>query len=113
EERLVIADNFTIPYDYLVIATGSTHSYFGKDNWAPYAPGLKTINDGTSVRSRIIRTFELAELAQSDEEHKQLLNFIIVGAGPTGVELAGAIAELARFGFVKEFRHFDPSSANI
>ncbi|KTD73841.1 FAD-dependent oxidoreductase [Legionella tucsonensis] len=113
EERLVIADNFTIPYDYLVIATGATHSYFGKDNWTPYAPGLKTINDGTSVRSRIIRAFELAELAQSEEERKQLLNFVIVGAGPTGVELAGAIVELARFGIVKEFRHFDPSSANI
>ncbi|CAM3002115.1 TPA: DoxX family membrane protein [Legionella pneumophila] len=113
EERLVIADNFTIPYDYLVIATGATHSYFGKDSWAPYAPGLKTINDGTSVRSRIIKSFELAEIAESDEERKQFLNFVIVGAGPTGVELAGAIAELARFGIVKEFRHFDPASANI
>ncbi|WP_019217431.1 NAD(P)/FAD-dependent oxidoreductase [Legionella tunisiensis] len=113
EKRLIKVGDLQISYDYLVIATGASHSYFGKDEWEPYAPGLKTIKDATAVRSRILETFEMAELAQTNEERQLLLNFVIVGAGPTGVELAGAIAELARFGMEKDFRHFDPASANI
>lgn len=113
DKKIVIAGNMQIPYDYLVIATGATHSYFGKDEWAPYAPGLKQIEDATSVRSKLVETFELAEVATDEEERRRLLNFIIVGGGPTGVELTGAIAELARYGIEKDFRHFDPALANI
>mgnify|MGYP003385467173 CR=1 FL=1 len=111
--RKLIADRMTIGYDHLVIATGATHSYFGKDVWAPYAPGLKRVDDATSIRRRILEAFELAEVAATNEERKRLLNFVIVGGGPTGVELAGAIAELARFGMEKDFRNFDPSMAHI
>lgn len=113
EKQIVTAGHLEIPYDYLVIATGATHSYFGKDAWAPFAPGLKKIEDATAVRSKLMETFEQAEIAADEEERRRLLNFVIVGGGPTGVELAGAIAELARFGMEKNFRHFDPASANI
>ena len=113
EERYITADEARIHYDYLVVATGATHSYFGKEVWEPYAPGLKAIGDATTVRSRLLKAFELAELADTPEEQQHFLNFVIVGAGPTGVELAGSIAELARFGMEKDFRRFDPASANI
>lgn len=113
EKRQVMLDNQNVSYDYLVIATGATHSYFGKDVWAPFAPGLKEINDAISVRSRLLETLELAELAPNSQEREKLLNFIIVGGGPTGVELAGAIAELTRYGMEKDFRHFDPASSKI
>lgn len=113
EKRYVTANGIKISYDYLVVATGSTPSYFGKNQWIPYAPGIKTIEDGINIRSRIFRAFELAELANSEQERQQWLNFVIVGGGPTGVELAGAIAELSRFGMEKNFRRFDPISANI
>jgi NADH dehydrogenase/putative oxidoreductase len=102
-----------VPYDYLVIATGAAHSYFGKDQWAPYAPGLKRIEDATAIRRKLLTAFELAEVTESEEERAALLTFLIVGGGPTGVELAGAIAELARFGMEKEFRRFDPANARI
>ena len=110
-ERRVVMDGRSVPYDYLVVATGAAHSYFGRDDWAPYAPGLKRVDDATSMRRRLLETFERAEVAGSEAE--RLLNFVIVGGGPTGVELAGAIAELARFGMEKDFRNFDPSVANI
>ncbi len=102
-----------LPYDYLVLATGASHSYFGHDDWAPFAPGLKQIQDATAVRSRILLAFEQAETAEDPDERQALLTFLIVGAGPTGVELAGAIAELARFGMEKEFRYLDPASARV
>ncbi|STY29842.1 NADH dehydrogenase transmembrane protein [Legionella wadsworthii] len=113
EKHRVITDQFQISYDYLVLATGATHSYFGKDVWEPYAPGLKTIEDAIAVRSRIIQTFENAELAETETERQNLLNFVIVGGGPTGVELAGAIIELARYGMEKDFRTFDPYDAHV
>jgi NADH dehydrogenase len=94
----IIIDGLAVPYDYLVVATGATHSYFGKDAWARYAPGLKHVEDATTIRRRMLEAFERAEMAVSETEREQLLNFVIVGAGPTGVELAGAIAELARSG---------------
>jgi NADH dehydrogenase FAD-containing subunit/uncharacterized membrane protein YphA (DoxX/SURF4 family) len=103
----------TIPYDYLVLATGASHSYFGRDEWAPHAPGLKRIEDATEVRRRLLRAFELAESAESVAEREALLTFLIVGGGPTGVELAGAIAELARHGMEREFRHIDPATARV
>jgi putative oxidoreductase len=111
-QRVLLGEH-EIAYDYLVLATGAAHSYFGKDQWQPYAPGLKRIEDATAVRGRLLRAFERAEATDDDAERRALLTFLIVGAGPTGVELAGAIAELARFGMEKEFRRFDPASARV
>ena len=102
-----------IPYDFLVLATGATHSYFGKDAWASHAPGLKRIEDALEIRRRILTAFERAEAASNETERTALLTFLIVGGGPTGVELAGAIAELSRFGMDKEFRTFDPANARV
>jgi NADH dehydrogenase/putative oxidoreductase len=113
ERREVLADGLNLPYDHLVIATGATHSYFGQDVWLPFAPGLKRVEDATLVRRRVLEAFEHAEVAASEEERRRLLTFVIVGGGPTGVELAGAIAELARVGMEKDFRSFDPGTAEV
>jgi len=102
-----------IPYDYLVLATGATHSYFGRNDWAPFAPGLKRVEDANDMRSRLLLAFEQAEAAQDEAERAALLTFLIVGAGPTGVELAGAVAELARYGMEREFRLVDPAQARV
>lgn len=102
-----------LPYDHLVLATGARHSYFGRDDWEKDAPGLKKIDDATAIRRRILLAFEQAETTGDDAERARLLTFVIVGAGPTGVELAGAIAELARFGLAREFRGFDPAAARV
>jgi NADH dehydrogenase/putative oxidoreductase len=109
----VVVDGQRLPYDHLVLATGAAHSYFGRDDWGPYAPGLKRVEDATEVRRRLLTAFERAEACDDPGERQALLTFLIVGGGPTGVELAGAIAELARFGMEKEFRNFDPASARI
>ena len=111
--RRVIADDRAIAYDTLVLATGATHGYFGRDEWAAYAPGLKSVADATRIRSRILDAFERAEAAEDPALQRKLLTFLICGAGPTGVEMAGAIAELARHGMAKDFRNFDPASARI
>lgn len=111
--RQVLIGEKREPYDYLVLATGATHSYFGHDEWKPYAPGLKRVEDATEVRRRLLLAFELAEATTDLAERSRLLNFLIVGGGPTGVELAGAIAELARFGMEKDFRSFDPAQARV
>ena len=105
----------SVPYDYLVLATGAGESYFGRDDWATHAPSLKTIPDATALRRRVLLAFEEAELmAASDPEHvRSLLTFVIVGGGPTGVELAGAIAELAHRTLRGDFRHIDVTSARI
>ncbi|MEP2102176.1 MAG: FAD-dependent oxidoreductase [Parasphingorhabdus sp.] len=103
----------SLDYDHLVLATGASHSYFGKDEWAPFAPGLKTIEDGVSVRGHVLRAFERAESSNDPERVKRLMTFVIVGAGPTGVELAGAIAELAHHGLKDEFSRIDPEQAQI
>lgn len=102
-----------ITYDRLVLATGATHSYFGRDEWGPFAPGLKTVEDGVAVRASILDAFEQAEASDDPARIKRLLNFVIVGAGPTGVELAGAIAELAHVSVEREFRNFDPAMARV
>ena len=102
-----------ISYDHLVLATGASHSYFGKDEWAPYAPGLKTIEDGVSVRGHVLRAFEKAEASNDPDRIKRLLTFVIVGGGPTGVELAGAIAELANQGLKDDFSQIDPTQAEV
>lgn len=100
-------------YDFLVLATGAAHSYFGHAEWAPAAPGLKRIEDATDIRRRILTAFEQAEAAQDEAERRRLLTFVIVGAGPTGVELAGALAEVARDALPGDFRRIDPASARI
>jgi putative oxidoreductase len=111
--RQVLVGQRVIPYDYLVLATGAAHSYFGKDAWQPFAPGLKRIEDATEIRRRLLTAFEHAEATDDGNERRELLTFLIVGGGPTGVELAGAIAELARFGMEQDFRNFDPATARI
>jgi NADH dehydrogenase/putative oxidoreductase len=111
--RKLLIESKVEPFDYLVLATGASHSYFGRDEWAPYAPGLKRVEDATEVRRRMLIAFERAEACEDETERASLLTFLIVGGGPTGVELAGAIAELARFGMDKDFRRFDPASARV
>lgn len=111
--RVVQLDSIDIPYDYLVLATGATHGYFGNDAWRRWAPGLKRLEDATEIRRRLLTAFERAELTESAEERRALLTFLVVGGGPTGVELAGAIAELTRLGMEHDFRRFEPSQARV
>src|SRR6516165_8635777 len=111
--RIVHADSINVGYDYLVLATGATHSYFGHDEWAEFAPGLKRIEDATRIRRRILIAFERAELASEESERRRLLTFVIVGAGATGVEMAGAIAEVARQTLARDFRRIDPKASRI
>jgi NADH dehydrogenase len=111
--KLVHTQNQDIPYDYLILATGSHENYFKHDKWREYAPGLKTIEDARTIRHKILLAFETAERIRDPERVQELLTFVIVGAGPTGVELAGAIGEMARGVLSKEFRHIDPSMARI
>jgi NADH dehydrogenase/putative oxidoreductase len=102
-----------LPYDYLVLATGAAHSYFGRDEWAAHAPGLKRVEDAVDMRGRLLSAFERAEATDDEAERRRLLTFLVVGGGPTGVELAGAIAELAKFGMDKDFRRYDPAAARV
>ncbi|WP_108260212.1 FAD-linked oxidase C-terminal domain-containing protein [Mangrovicoccus ximenensis] len=111
--RVRFADGGEIGYDTLVLATGARHSYFGNDAWEDWAPGLKTLGDATAIRSRILSAFEAAERSEDPEEQAALLTFAVIGAGPTGVELAGIIAELARSTLVGEFRRIDTRKARV
>ena len=111
--REVLAEDHRIPYDTLIIATGAQHAYFGRDDWAPHAPGMKRIDDATYVRRRILVAFEKAEAETDLAKRRALLNFVVVGGGPTGVEMAGAIAELARKALASDFRTIDPRDARI
>ncbi len=113
KRRQVLADERRISYDYLIIATGVRHAYFGRDDWATYAPGLKTLDDATYLRRRILLAFEKAETEDDAVERRRLLTFVIVGGGPTGVEMAGAIAELASRALASDFRSIDPRCAKI
>jgi NADH:ubiquinone reductase (H+-translocating) len=110
--KLKLADG-DLDYDYLVLATGATHSYFGHDDWAPYAAGLKTIEDATEIRRRVLVAYEVAEREKDPERQREWLTFVIVGAGPTGVELAGALAEISRHALARDFRAIDPTRARI
>ena len=113
QRREVIAEGRRVPFDYLILATGAQHAYFGHGEWAAFAPGLKTIDDATYIRRRILLAFEKAETEADPAERAGLLNFVIVGGGPTGVEMAGAIAELANRALAKDFRSIDPRSARV
>jgi NADH dehydrogenase FAD-containing subunit len=113
ERRLVTVDQGTIAYDHLVLATGARHSYFGRDEWESAAPGLKKIDDAIGIRRRLLTAFEEAEAASSAELRRRLLTFIVIGGGPTGVEMAGAIAELARVALRRDFRNIDPADARV
>jgi len=111
--RIRLEEGDEIPYDYLVIAAGATHSYFGRDDWAQFAPGLKTLEDATEIRRRVLLAFELAERETLLDRQHCPLNFVIVGAGPTGVELAGAIAEISRHVLTQDFTAIDPRRSRV
>jgi NADH dehydrogenase len=113
ERRTVTLEDRTLAYDTLVLATGSRHAYFGHDEWESVAPGLKKIDDATAIRRRILTAFESAEASDDPEARRRLLTFVVIGGGPTGVEMAGAIAELARVALRHDFRHIDPLEARI
>jgi NADH dehydrogenase len=113
EGRRLVTKAGDLPYDVLVVATGATHGYFGHEAWAAFAPGLKRIEDATDIRRRLLIAFERAELAASEAERDALTTFVIVGAGPTGVELAGAIADMARQGLAPDFRNVDPRRSRV
>jgi NADH:ubiquinone reductase (H+-translocating) len=113
EQRVHLKTGVELEYDFLIIATGSTHSYFGKDDWARLAPGLKTIEDATEIRRRVLLAFELAERQMMESGTHPPLNFVVIGGGPTGVELAGAISDIAKLYMAKDFRHIDPSMAQV
>ncbi|TAK81346.1 MAG: NAD(P)/FAD-dependent oxidoreductase [Betaproteobacteria bacterium] len=113
EKQVELDHGARLSYDYLIVATGSAHSYFGNDAWAPYAPGLKTLDDAFEIRSRILLAFERAEREADAAKRAAWLTFVVVGAGATGVELAGTLAEIARHTLRGEFRRFDPRNARI
>ena len=111
--KLVHGGGYEIAYDYLVVATGAAHSYFGRNDWEPFAPGLKTLEQAAEIRRRLLSAFEFAENELDPEVQRAALTLVIVGAGPTGVELAGAIADISRTVMIADFRRIDPSKARI
>src|SRR5579863_7773652 len=117
QKRVFVSDadrqNVPISYDYLILATGSSHSYFGHNEFEQFAPGLKSLADAEAARNKILQAFELAEAEDDPARHRDLLTFILVGAGPTGVEMAGALAVLVRSSLKSDFRRINPASARI
>ncbi len=111
--QVQLAGGANVPYDFLILATGARHAYFGHDDWEPFAPGLKTLEDATAMRRRLLMAFEKAELEPDPEKRQALLTFAIIGGGATGVELAGAIIELGRITLKDDFRNFDPKDARV
>jgi NADH dehydrogenase len=112
-KRVRLADSGELGYDFLILAAGATHSYFGHDAWEPHAPGLKTIEDALEIRRRALLAFEQAERSEDAELRRQWLTFAVIGGGPTGVEMAGAFAEIARHSLVRDFRRIDPRAARV
>ncbi|HKI77594.1 MAG TPA: NAD(P)/FAD-dependent oxidoreductase [Ignavibacteriaceae bacterium] len=113
DKRQVILKDNKINFDYLIIAIGSSHSYFGNENWEQYAPGLKTLGDALEIREKILKSLEFAEKEENSEKRKKYLRFVIVGGGPTGVEMAGAISEIAKQSMMKDFRNINSSDTEI
>jgi NADH dehydrogenase len=111
--RVLVLSDGEIAYDYLILATGATHAYFGHDEWRRVAPGLKTLEDALEIRRRVLLAYERAEREQDSAKRAALLTFVVIGGGPTGVELAGALAEISRNSLARDFRHFNPGSARI
>jgi NADH:quinone reductase (non-electrogenic) len=111
--NLAVADFGEVNFDYLILACGARHSYFGHDEWEEHAPGLKTLEQATEIRRRVLSAYEEAERSRASEDRKRLLTFVVVGGGPTGVELAGAIGEMSRFTLAKDFRNIDPTLARV
>jgi NADH dehydrogenase len=111
--RVVLTDGADSTYDYLIVATGARHSYFGHDEWEPIAPGLKSIEDALTIRQRVLLAFEKAEREPDPVRRHALLTFVVVGGGPTGVEMAGAVAELRRYALRRDFRRIDPGEATV
>lgn len=110
---VIVADFGELTFDYLILACGARHSYFGHEEWEEYAPGLKTVEQATEIRRRVLSAYEEAERSSSPEERKRLLTFVVVGGGPTGVELAGAIGEMSRFTLARDFRNIDATLARV
>lgn len=113
ERRLVLLADGAVPYDHLIVATGVTHSYFGHEAWAPFAPGLKTLDEALEIRRRALLAFERAESEADAEKRRRWLTFVVIGGGPTGVEMAGAFAEIARNTLARDFRRIDPRTARV
>ena len=113
QRRTVAVGGVEVPYEHLIVATGARHSYFGHDDWEKVAPGLKEIDDATGIRRRILTAFEHAESAATEDKRRRYLTFVVIGGGPTGVEMAGAIAELAKVALRNDFRDIDPGDARV
>jgi NADH dehydrogenase len=113
DRKKVITADGEIPFDFLIVAAGARHSYFGNETWEKFAPGLKSLDDALEIRRRMLLAFEIAEKTDDDEVRRAAMTFVVVGGGPTGVEMAGAIAEIARVTLVKDFRHIDSSQARV
>src|SRR5215469_1208928 len=117
QKHVIVSDadqrNVPIPYDYLILATGATHSYFGRNEFEEFAPGLKSLADAVATRNKVLQAFELAEAEEDPRRHRDLLTFVLVGGGPTGVEMAGALAGLVKTTMKSNFRRIDPASARI
>ncbi len=111
--RCVITADGPVEYDFLIVAAGARHSYFGRDEWEGFAPGLKTLDDALDIRRRMLMAFEIAEKTNDDAEREAAMTFVVVGGGPTGVEMAGAVAEIAHVTLIKDFRHIDSSQARV
>ncbi len=113
QRKLLRTDDAEIPYDNLILACGARHSYFGHNEWETYAPGLKSLEEATEIRRRVLTAFELAEKETDPERQRKLLTFVVIGGGPTGVELAGALGEISRFTLSKDFRRIDPRRTRV
>ncbi|MEJ2546029.1 MAG: FAD-dependent oxidoreductase, partial [Calditrichaceae bacterium] len=113
ENKKVITKLGSVAYDYLILACGSKHGYFGHNEWEEYAPGLKSLEQATEIRRRVLQSYEMAEIESDAVKQKMLLTFVVVGGGPTGVELAGAIGEMSRFTLARDFKNIDPTHARV